>query len=64
MCIRDRYLLLEVSPKLIENIEGYDLQMTKVIVWETENAYAEATLDAKPESLSEMTNQARNTIYS
>ena len=59
-----RYLLTEISPRLIKNIEGYDLQMTKVIVWETENAYAEATLDVKPESLSEMTNQVRNAIYS
>ncbi len=59
-----RYLLTEISPSLIDNIEGYDLQMTKVVVWETENAYAEATLDAKPESLPEMTDQVRNAIYS
>ena len=59
-----RYLLSAVSPKLIESIEGYDLQMTKVVVWETENAYAEATLDAKPESLSGMTGQVPKAICS
>ena len=41
-----RYLLTEVSPPLIQSIRGYDLQMTKVVVWETENAFAEVTVDA------------------
>lgn len=41
-----RYLLEVISPKLIESIKGYRLQVRKVIVWETNNAFAEVTLDA------------------
>ncbi len=37
------YLLKEVSPKLIAQIKGYDLHMSKVVVWETEHAFAEVT---------------------
>ena len=37
------YLLKEVSPKLIAEIKGYDLTMSKIVVWETEKAYAEVT---------------------
>lgn len=37
------YLLKEVSPKLIAQIKGYDLRMSKVVVWETEHAFAEVT---------------------
>lgn len=39
------YLLNEISPKLIATIKGYDLRVTKVVVWETENASAEVTID-------------------
>lgn len=37
------YLLKEISPKLIAQIKGYDLRMSKVVVWETEHAFAEVT---------------------
>ena len=40
-----RYLLCEVSPQLIESVEGYDLKVTKVVVWETEHAFAEVSVD-------------------
>jgi 6-pyruvoyltetrahydropterin/6-carboxytetrahydropterin synthase len=40
-----RYLLQEVSPALISSIKGYDLRMSKVVVWETEQSYAEVTVD-------------------
>lgn len=40
-----RYLLNEISPKLIDSIKGYDLVMKKVVLWETENAFAEVTTD-------------------
>lgn len=41
-----RYLLNEIAPPLIDSIKGYDLRMTKVVVWETENSSAEVTVDA------------------
>ena len=41
-----RYLLDEIAPTLIQTIKGYDLRVTKVVVWETENAFAEVTVDA------------------
>lgn len=41
-----RYLLEKIAPRLIETIKGYDLQVTKIVVWETENAFAEVTVDA------------------
>lgn len=40
-----RYLLQEVSPGLISSIKGYDLRMSKVVVWETEQSSAEVTAD-------------------
>ncbi len=40
-----RYLLQQVAPHLIASIKGYDLQCTKVVVWETENSSAEVSLD-------------------
>ncbi len=40
-----KYLLTEVGPMLIEQIEGYDVRLTKVIVWETENACAELSVE-------------------
>ena len=38
-----RYLMAEICPGLIKSIKGYDLRMKKVVLWETENAYAEVT---------------------
>ena len=40
-----RYLLEHVSPKLIESIPGYQLRVQKVVIWETENAFAEVSND-------------------
>ena len=39
-----RYLLEKVSPQLIAQCNGYDVQVTKVVIWETEDAFAEASL--------------------
>ena len=39
-----KYLLMEVGPTLVDQIEGYDVQLTKVVVWETENACAELSV--------------------
>jgi len=38
-----RYLMSEICPGLIQSIKGYDLRMKKVVLWETEHAYAEVT---------------------
>ena len=47
-----KYLLTEVGPKLVEKIDGYDVQLSKVIVWETENACAELSLNDSAETIS------------
>lgn len=39
------YLLNEIGPKLIETIRGYDLRLSKVVVWETEKSSATVTVD-------------------
>ena len=39
-----RYLLTEISPALISTVEGYDLQVSKVVIWETENSCAEVSI--------------------
>ena len=43
------YLMKEISPQLIQKIEGYDLRVSKVVVWETEHAFAEVTDDLSRE---------------
>lgn len=40
-----RYLITEIGPQLISTIRGYDLSLSKVVVWETENSFAEVTMD-------------------
>ncbi|MCE2791198.1 MAG: 6-pyruvoyl trahydropterin synthase family protein [Planctomycetota bacterium] len=42
-----RYLLLEVGPRLLQQVTGYELQLTRVVVWETVNASATAALNAE-----------------
>ena len=37
-----RYLLEHVSPKLLENMEDYDVSVAKIVVWETPTSCAEA----------------------
>lgn len=41
------YLLTEVAPGLMAQIEDYDVYVSKVIVWETENSFAEVSIDQK-----------------
>ena len=43
-----RFLLEQVSPELLSEIPEYKVQVTKVIIWETETACAEVTLDTSP----------------
>ena len=42
-----RFLLHEVSPRLLEQVEGYDISVSKVIIWETENSAAEVSFDSE-----------------
>ncbi len=58
-----RYLLDEVSPGLIQSIKGYDLRMTKIVVWETENASAEVTVDASRNQADALLKHAQQTVY-
>lgn len=39
-----KYLLEVVSPKLCAGFDGYDIQVTKVVIWETDESFAEASL--------------------
>jgi len=41
-----KYLLEEVCPELLD---GYDVKAVKVVIWETEDAFAEATLTTSQE---------------
>ena len=45
-----RYLMQEVGPKLIATIKGYDLQLSQVVVWETEKSSASVTADVSRDS--------------
>ena len=38
-----RYLLEHVGPKLMEQCNGYDVSVSKVLIWETDDSFAEAT---------------------
>lgn len=40
-----KYLLEVVSPELCAGFEGYDIQVTKVVIWETDESFAEASVD-------------------
>lgn len=44
-----KYLLEVVSPELCQEFIGYDVQVTKVVVWETDESFAEATLNSPVE---------------
>lgn len=39
------YLLTKVAPELVAQIKDYDVYVSKVIVWETENSFAEVSVD-------------------
>ena len=47
------------GPGLISTIKGYDLRLTKVVVWETENASAEVTVDSSRNQADAMLRQAQ-----
>lgn len=57
-----RYLLTVIAPPLIESIKGYDLRMTKVVVWETENSSAEVTVDASRNQADALLQEAKRGI--
>ena len=42
-----RYLLNDVCPKVLEQFSDYQVRATKVLIWETEDSCAEASLDQK-----------------
>ncbi|HMP80020.1 MAG TPA: 6-carboxytetrahydropterin synthase [Pirellulaceae bacterium] len=37
-----RYLLMEAGPFLLNQVEGYQLRLDRVVIWENENSCAEA----------------------
>lgn len=39
-----KYLLEVVSPELCRGFAGYEIQVTKVVIWETDDSFAEASL--------------------
>jgi 6-pyruvoyltetrahydropterin/6-carboxytetrahydropterin synthase len=45
-----RYLLERVGPLLMSKVEGYDLRVTRVVLWENESSCAEVTLVGEPKS--------------
>jgi 6-pyruvoyltetrahydropterin/6-carboxytetrahydropterin synthase len=57
-----RYLLTVIAPSLIDSIKGYDLRMTKVVVWETENSSAEVTVDASLNQADALLQEAKRAI--
>ena len=50
-----RYLLTEVGPGLLRSIEGYSLQLTKVVIWETDKSSATAEIGPSAEIKSSWT---------
>ena len=40
------YLLTQVAPGLVSQIEDYDVEVSKVVIWETENSCAEVTTES------------------
>jgi 6-pyruvoyltetrahydropterin/6-carboxytetrahydropterin synthase len=57
-----RYLLTEVAPSLISRIEGYDVEVTRVIVWETEQSFAEVSLPHAATNFMTGIKQERSTV--
>lgn len=39
-----RHLLLDIGPELLQHVSGYDLQLTRVVVWESANSSATAAI--------------------
>ena len=46
-----RYLLDHVGPQLCSDIEGYDIRVEKVIIWETDDSFAEAKIESRDDLL-------------
>ena len=50
-----RYLLTEIGPMLTRQISGYDVRLTRVVVWENDRSFAEASVaqvfDRPPEAM-------------
>jgi 6-pyruvoyltetrahydropterin/6-carboxytetrahydropterin synthase len=57
-----RFLIEVVAPPLIASIRGYDLRMTKVVVWETENSSATVTVDASRNQADALLKHAHQTF--
>ncbi len=58
-----RYLMQQIGPKLIASIKGYDLRLSKVVMWETEKSSATVTVDVsrnEADARLQMTNGFRN----
>ena len=58
-----RYLMSEIGPRLIDSIKGYDLRLSKVVIWETEKSSATVTCDVARESADarlQLTNASRS----
>lgn len=56
------YLMKEISPMLIQQIKGYDLRMSKVVVWETEHAFAEVTDNASLDQADALLKNAQRSL--
>jgi len=54
-----RYLLTQIGPKLISTIRGYDLVLSKVVVWESDSSYAEIAADTSQHQSDAMLRQAQ-----
>ena len=58
-----RYLMREIGPSLIDTIKGYDLKLSKVVIWETEKSSATVTCDVSRDSADarlQLTNASRS----
>ena len=58
-----RYLMQEIGPRLLRSIEGYDLTLSRVVVWETEKSSATVTCDGgtdADDSMLQLTNGSRS----
>ena len=58
-----RYLITEIGPQLISTIRGYDLSLSKVVIWETENSFAEVTMDVSRAQSDAMLQRVRQSFH-
>ncbi len=57
-----RYLLTEVGPGLLSTIQGYELKLSKVVIWETEKSSATAELGPSAEIRSSWTQSEAESV--